>query len=244
MGVDGPASLRDTLRALIGQPGAITRAILDGQSTRYVGPGRLLFGFATAFFLLTALQLRGTQAPSPDVAAACAGSGGTSALEALLGAAQAPGAIASASPGAATALRIASDALCNPRQYTRAFGLAIPVALLLLMPLSAGLMQIAFRTQVPGFAGNWLYGLEVHAALFALLTSLALVSVTGSTLLGVLASLAGLVYASWNLVAGVQCAYRVSARVAAWKTTAVGVVYALALTVVSVLLVWAQLARR
>ena len=243
MGVDGPA-LGATLLALLGHPGAITRAILDGRPARYVGPGRLLLGFAAAFFLLTGLQLRGTPAQSPEVAAACSDSGGTSDLGALLGAAGAPGVTANASPGAATALRIASDALCNPRKYTRAFGLAIPVAFLLLMPLSAVLMQVAFRTQMPGFAGNWLYGLEAHAALFALLTALALVSFTGSTLLGVLASLAGLVYASWNLVAGVQGAYRVSARVAAWKTTAVGVVYALVLTVVSVLLVWAQLARR
>lgn len=244
MGVDGPASLSDTLRVLLRHPGAITRAILDGQPARYVGPGRLLLGFATAFFLLTAWQLRSAPAPSPEVAAACADSGGTSDLGALLGAAQTPAIAGNASPAAALVLRTASDALCNPRQYTRAFGLAIPVAFLLLMPLSAGLMQIAFRAQLPGFAGNWLYGLEVHAALFALLTALALVSLTGSTLLGVLASLAGLVYASWNLVAGVQCAYRVSAGVAAWKTTAVGVVYALVLTIVAVLLVWAQLARR
>jgi len=243
VGVDGPAPLSATLRALLQRPGTITRAILDGRPAEYVGPGRLLLGFAAAFFLLTALQLRSTPAQSPDVAAACSGSGVTSDLGVLLGAAQAPGVTANASPAAATVLRVASDALCNPRKFTRAFGLAIPVAFLLLMPLSAALMQVAFRTQLPGFAGNWLYALEAHAALFALLTALALVSLTGSTLLGVLASLAGLVYASWNLVAGVQRAYRVSARAAAWKTTAVGVVYALVLTIVSALLGWAQLAR-
>lgn len=243
MGVAGPA-LGDTLRALVRRPGAITRAILDGQAERYVAPGRLLLGFAAAFFLLTALQFRGASAQSPEVTAACANGGGTSDLGALLDAAAAPDVAANAPPGATAALRISADALCNPDKYTRAFGLAIPVAFLLLMPLSAALMQMAFRKQMPGFAGNWLFGLEAHAALFALLTVLALVSFTGSTLLGVAASLAGLVYASWNLVAGVQRAYRVSARAAAWKTTAVGVGYALALTVVAVLLVWLQLARR
>lgn len=237
------ARVRTTLRALVRTPGEITRATLDGQGTAYITPGRLLLAFVVGFFALTALQLRATPSVSPEVASACVDANNPSDLGALLGAAGSPEVTAGASPTAVAILRMAGDALCNPQRYTRAFSIAIPVAFLLLMPLSALLMQVAFRRQMPDFHGNWVYGLEAHAGLFALLMALAAIALVGSTILGVLASLGGLVYASWNLVAGVQRAYGVSARTAALKTTVVGVVYALVLTVVSALLVWLLLAR-
>ena len=238
------ARVRISLRALVRTPGVITRATLDGQGATFIAPGRLLLAFTAGFFVLTALQLRATPPVSPEVASACADANNPSDLGALLDAARSPQVTASASPAAAVILRIAGDALCNPQRYTRALSVAIPVAFLLLMPLLALFMQVAFRSQMPSFQGNWLYGLEAHAALFALLLALAVISLVGSTVLNMLASLGGLVYASWNLVAGVQRAYGVSARTAAWKTTGVGVAYALVLTVVSALLVWLLLARR
>ncbi|HEU4989147.1 MAG: hypothetical protein KGL93_12420 [Gemmatimonadota bacterium] len=231
-----------TLRAVVREPGTVTRAVLDGRGTEYLSLGRLLTVCVAVFFALTWVQQRRPAVPSPDVAAACDGSGSdTSALGALLGAAG--GNVQGASPAASAALGIAHQLLCDPARFTRAFTLAAPVAFLLLIPLSAWLMQLAFRRQMPTFAANWTYGLEAHAALFLLLAVLAAIGLLGSSLLGFLASIAGLVYASWNVVAGVQRAYGVSRGVAARRTTAVGVVYALALTAVTSLVMWGLLSR-
>jgi hypothetical protein len=231
-----------TLHDLALRPGAITRAVLDGQGGEYLPLGRLLVILVAVFFALTLLQPRAAGGPSAEVAAACGGAGGSTDLGLLLGAAGAPEATANA-PIAAGVLHFAGEVLCDPQRFTRAFSLAIPLGFLLLMPLSAGLMQLAFRKDMPGFAANWAYGLEAHAALFLLLIVLVVVSLVGPGWLSFLASVAGLFYASWNVLAGVERAYRVSGRTAAWRTTGVGVVYAVALTVVSTLLFLALFGR-
>jgi hypothetical protein len=145
------------------------------------------------------------------------------------------------SPLAARVLNLAGRAMCDPARYTRAFAFAIPIAFLILIPLFAVLMQVAFRKQIPGFSGNWTYAVESHAALFLLLTALALESFLGSFALDFLCSVGGLVYASWNLVVGVRVAYGVSTRAARWKTTLVGVGYALGLVAVAGTVMWALL---
>ncbi|MGA9837321.1 MAG: hypothetical protein WBQ26_08430 [Gemmatimonadaceae bacterium] len=232
-----------TLRALVFHPGSLTREELAGRPADHLPLVWVLPVLATAFFALTSLQQRRAAAPSSDVAATCAGSkGDASGLSALLGVAGTPGTTAGLSPEAVGALHVASEVLCDPGPLTRALAFAFPIALLLLMPLSAGLMQAAFRRQMPGFRANWVYGLEVHSALFLLLSALALLSFAGSFLLGFVASVGGLVYTSWNLVRGVQTAYGVSERAAVWRTTAVGVVYALFLIVAVFAVMWVLLA--
>ncbi|OYV74373.1 MAG: hypothetical protein B7Z72_00300 [Gemmatimonadetes bacterium 21-71-4] len=231
----------DTLRTLIFQPGVLTRARLEGRPTRYVALERLLLAFAGAYLVLVFVQTRGPSAPSPEVASLCASSDGQGAdLTSLIGGTGGDGRI---SPAGGRLLALAGRALCDPAPFTRAFAFAIPIAFLLLIPLFAWLMQVAFRTQMPGFHGNWIYAVESHAALFALLTGLALESFIGSFLLGFLCSVAGIVYLSWNLVAGVRVAYGVSTRAAKWKTTVVGVGYAVCLVAAVGLLMWAMLAR-
>ncbi len=233
-----------TLRTLVFHPGSLTREELAGHRAGHLPLGWLLAVLAGAFFALTSIQQRRSATPSADAAAACSGSpGDASGLSALLDVGAAPGTTAQLSHTAVRALAQAERVLCDPAPFTRALAFAFPVALLLLMPLSAGLMQIAFRPQMPSLRANWVYGLEVHAALFLLLSALALISFLGSFLLGVVASVGGLVYTSWNLVHGVQTAYGVSARAAVWKTTAVGVVYALVLMFTVAAVLWALLSR-
>jgi hypothetical protein len=229
----------NTLRDLAFRPGTITRAHLDGRGGAYLPLGRLLVLFAAAFFGLTMAQQSGGGS-SPETTASCA-----QRASADLGALMGPDAGAGAAGGASVAgLRhLAGEVLCNPQRFTRAVSLAGPIAFLLLLPLSAGLMQLAFRKEMPRFADNWTYGLEAHAALFLLLLALFVLSLPGVPLVGLLASVAGLFYATWNVLAGVERAYRVSARVAAWRTTAVGVVYAAALTVVATLVFTALFGR-
>ncbi len=233
-----------TLRALALRPGALTRAALDGRAADFVGPGTLLAVFAAGFFLITWMQQRHPAGPSPDVAALCTSEGtGESPLGALIGGSAGAGTLAGETPDEARTLNFAEDALCHPQRYARAFAVAVPLGFLLLIPLSALLMQAAFRREMPGFAGNWRFALEAHAALFLLLTVLGLISLAGSFLLGFLASVAGLFYASWHLVSGAERAYRVSARTATWRTTVVGIPYAMVLAAVVAGLMWALLVR-
>jgi hypothetical protein len=230
-----------TLHALIFGPGTLTRARLDGQTTPYVPMEWLLLFFAAAYLVLVFVQTRGAAGPSPEVASLCAQSGGQGTdLSSLLGGA---GGDVQVSPGAARTLSLVGRALCDPAPFTRAFAFSIPIAFLLLIPLFAWLMQLAFRRQMPGFHGNWIYAVESHAALFALLTALALESFVGSFLLGFLCSVAGIVYLSWNLVAGVRVAYGVSTGAAKWRTTVVGVGYAVCLVITVGALMWGMLAR-
>lgn len=230
-----------TLHALILRPGTLTRARLEGRTTPYVPMEWLLLVFAAAYLALVFVQTRGASAPSPEVASLCASSGGQGAdLTSLLGG---TGGDVQLSPGAARALSLAGRALCDPAPFTRAFAFSIPIAFLVLIPLFAWLMQLAFRKQMPRFHDNWIYAVESHAALFALLTALALESFLRSYLLGFLCSVAGIVYLSWNLVAGVRVAYGVGASAARWKTTVVGVAYAVCLVVAVGAIMWALLAR-
>ncbi|MDE3215512.1 MAG: DUF3667 domain-containing protein [Gemmatimonadota bacterium] len=233
--------MTDTLRALIVRPGALTRARLDGRRAPYVAVEWLLLAFAAIYLGLVFVQTRGPSGPPPDVASLCASSDGQGA--GLAGLAGPAGGDLQASAGTARLLDLAGRALCDPAPFTRAFAFAIPVAFLLLIPLFAWLMQRAFRAQMPDFHGNWIFALESHAALFALLTALALESFAGSVLLGVLCSVAGVFYLSWNLVAGVRTAYGVTTRAAKWKTTLVGVGYAVCLVVAVGAIAWAMLAR-
>ena len=232
--------LRNTLGDLVLRPGSITRALFDGTDAgRYVSLGRLLAAFVFAFFALTWAQERQAANPRATAPTACADSATASQLDALLGEADAQ----NSSAQSVQALETLSAALCDPGRYTRAFSLAVPIGFLLLIPLSALLMQAAFRRQQPSYRANWQYGLEAHAALFVLLTVLAALGFVASLTVGVLASVAGLVYASWNLVAGVRTAYGVSGRTAAWKTTLIGVPYAFVLAATTLVLMWAMLAR-
>ncbi len=228
-----------TLRDLAVRPGAITRAVLDGRGQRYLPLGRLLIVLATLFFLLTLVQQRGGEAP-PRAVSACT-EGAAADLGALLG--PAPAAGARGAESIAGLRHFVGELWCEPRRFTRAASLAVPVAFLLLMPLSAGLMRMAFRREMPKFRDNWTYGLEAHAALFLLLLVLLLLSLPEVPLLGFAASVAGLFYATWNVLAGVELAYGVSPRVAVWRTTAVGMVYAVVLTVVATLLFLALFGR-
>ncbi len=237
MGVDAPARLvwRVTLRDLILRPGTITRAVLDGQGGGYLPLGRLLVVLVALFFALTLVQQGRAHEPTPDAVAACTKGRANAEISGLMGAAGAPDASAAGSTVAGLE-HLAGELLCDPQRFTRAVSLALPIAILLLLPLSAGLMLLAFRTQMPHFRDNWRYGLEAHAALFLLLIALLVVTLPGWGPLSFLASVGGLFYATWNVLAGVERAYRVSSGVAVWRTTAVGVVYAVALTVVATLL--------
>ncbi len=231
-----------TLRTLMFRPGVLTRARLEGRPTPYVTMEWLLVFFAAAYLVLVFVQTRQAAMPSSDVAALCTSSpdGQSLNLPSLLGAS---GSNLQVSPQAAGVLDLAGRALCDPAPFTRAFAFAIPIAFLLLIPLFAWLMQLAFRAQMPGFQANLTYSVESHAALFVLLTALALESALGSYLIGFLCSVAGIVYLSWNLVAGVRTAYGVSAKAARWKTTLVGVGYAVCLVVVVGAIMWAILER-
>ena len=224
-----------TLRDLVLRPGKITRAVLDGQGAGYLPLGRLLVVLAAVFFLLTLVQQGLHREPAPEAVAACANGRANADLGPLLGATGASDASASGT-AAAGIEHLAGELLCDPQRFTRAVSLAVPIAFLLLLPLSAVLMLLAFRKQIPSLRGNWTYGLEAHGALFLLLIALLVVSLPGLGLLSFLASVAGLFYATWNVLAGVERAYRVGPSVAAWRTTAVGVVYAVVLTVVATLL--------
>ncbi|MGH7688772.1 MAG: hypothetical protein ACREN3_04130 [Gemmatimonadaceae bacterium] len=238
MGVtaSAPRSWANTLRTLILRPGAITRAALDGQGGGYLPLGRLLVVLAAVYFLITLAQQDLQRPPDPAAAAACANGRVKSELDLLLGAVGAPEAVG-ADSAAAGLEHVIGAVLCDPQRLTSAFSLAVPIAFLLLLPLSAALMQLAFRKQLPRFRDNWRYGLEAHAALFLLLIVLLVLSLPGIWLLGFLASVAGLVYASWNVMSGVERSDRVSPGMAARRTTAVGVVYAAALAIVATLLV-------
>ena len=231
-----------TLRDLVLRPGTITRAVLDGEGQGYLPLGRLLVVLAVLFFLVTLIQQGWRREPSPAAIAACANGRVPPDLGALLpptGAADAP----AAGSTAAGLEHFAGELLCDQQRLTRALSLAVPIAFLLLLPLSAGLMQLAFRKQMPRFRDNWLYGLEAHAALFLLLLALLLLSVPGVGWVSVAASVAGVFYATWNVLAGVEQAYRVAPGVAMWRTTAVGVVYAAALALVATLLFLAVFGR-
>ncbi len=238
---ESPGGVVDSLRLLVAHPGALTRARLGGQGARFTPLGGLLLLFAAAYLALVYVQTRGPSVLDPEVASVCASSGGQSIdISSLLGGA---GAAVDVSAGESRALALAGRALCDPAPFERAFAFAIPLAFLALIPLFAALMQLAFRGVMPGFAGSWTYALESHAALFALLTALALESFIGSWLLGFLCSVGGLIYLSWNLVAGVRLAYGVSTRAARWRTTLVGVGYAVCLVVAVGLIMWAMLPR-
>lgn len=238
----GKGRVADSLRALALRPGALTRAALDGRGADLVSPGTLLTLFAALFFVLTWVQQRHPAAPSADVAALCSDRAAAgSPLGALVGGEV--GANGGTSAGATRALGFAEDVLCHPQRYTRAFAVAVPVGFLLLMPLSAALMLVAFGRQLPGFGANWGFAVEEHAALFLLLTALSLIALLGSLVVAFLASVAGLFYASWHLVAGVERVYRVSVRTATWRTTLVGIPYAVVLALVVAGLMWALLVR-
>jgi len=240
-GPDG--RLKETLRALVVRPGSLTRAVREGTGSRYFPLGGLLLAFAAVYLALVFVQTRGASGPPDDIAGLCTDGGGQGAdLQTLIGAAGASGDNVQVSPSATRVLNFASHSLCDPAPMMRAFAFAIPIAFLLLIPVFAWLMQLAFRAQMPGFNGNWIYAVESHAALFLLLTALAVESFLGSFVLGFLCSVGGLVYTSWNLTAGVQLAYGVSARAARWKTTLVGVIYAVCLVIAVGLLMWVQLA--
>ncbi len=242
VGVPARRAWRDTLRELTLRPGIITRDVLDGQGGGYLPLGRLLVVLAAVFFAITLWQPGHHDEPTPEAVAACVNGRGQSDIDRLLGAAGASGEPAVGSTAAGLE-HLAGELVCDPQRFTRALSLAVPVAFLLLLPLSAVLMQLAFRHQMPRFRDNWAYGLEAHAALFLLLLVLLLLSLPGVGLLSFLASVTGLFYATWNVLTGVERAYRVGPGVAAWRTTAVGIVYAVALTIVATLLFLALFGR-
>lgn len=235
-----------TVRALVAHPGALTRARLDGRTQPYVPLTTVLLACAAAFFVLTMAMSH--RPPGGNATTACAAApGGAGGLDAelvpVLGLASDQSAAAPPSPVERWLLQAVEQLLCDPRRFTHALGLAVPIAFLVLIPVFAGLMQLAFRRQLPGYAGHWTYAVESHAALFFLLAALAVVSALGSSVLSFFASLGGLVYTTWNLHVGVQTVYGVKSRTAAWRTTLVGVAYALLLVAVVGVVMWMLLSR-
>lgn len=239
MSKPAPGKLVRTLRDLAVRPGVVTEARLEGTDNPYLPTGWVLVAAVVLFLALTLARQPQRSSPSPALEQACADWVMDSPVGSALRAAASPE--GGAPPLVAGASALTLRFICDPAPVTRAFNLAVPVAFVLLMPLSALLMWVAFRRSAPRFAQHWAYGLEAHATLFGLMIVLAVIGLLGSTLLNIAASLAGLWYLTWNLMAGVQRTCHVARRTALGRTTLVGVVYALALAVVSVGLVWVQL---
>ena len=217
-----------TLRQLLRRPGGLTLDVWNGRRARYVPPLRLylfvsfLFFVVVAWFDVPISQVSVNGREVNDDRALVAGA---------------------ASPEEVAAIaelgwwgRLLTAALSDPEAFERRLLDHLPVALFLLVPALASLLQLLLRSARRFWLEHFVFALHVHSFGFLLLAAAApLDHALGTDLFGVLAVLGSLAY----LALAIRRAYAVRWRRTIPVTGILGALYVLAagLTMIALLVV-------
>ena len=230
------------MRALLLEPGLLTGDHLAGRRARRVPPLRLYLTCSVIYFLLHPVLAGITARSHPAMAAGCstplelqvtalrigitpATQGDSAALAAL-----------DTTTFAGRLVKHLDRVLCNPEPFTQAFLSALPKLVFLLVPLFALLMQLVYRDLHWSYAAHVVFAFHFHAMVFLVLiasdmlgaVAAALLSDRGITALGIAVAVCGLAFTSWHYYRGARYVYGGAAWATLWKTTAAGVLYAVA----------------
>ncbi|MEN9418459.1 MAG: hypothetical protein RI988_2079 [Pseudomonadota bacterium] len=239
-----------TLKALVLQPGRLTREYLDGRRRHYVLPLRLYLSASFLFFLLVKLTSLAS-APQPLVSPSAA-------VASAAAAASTPTPSSTASPVHAEAARLdeviakaraclAPDSRCPPFQIrfsrkvdelsrsadpggelSRRMTSVAPYAVFLMLPVFAGVMQWANRRARLPYGAHYVFGLHLHALWFLVL--LAMEPLPASLTLPMLAGV-------WlHGIAAMRRVYGLSWARSLWSGTLVTLLYGTLLSIATVLL--------
>jgi hypothetical protein len=232
--LNGPGRVVATVRALLIQPGLLTREYLDGHRTQYVGPARLWLGCAIVYFALNwaiaAGERRVHPASHPGAAADCSAIDlKSTAFGDLIAAGGLEDSLVLAeidtSSLSGRIVKHAARIVCRPERFERLVPPLLSAGLVAWMPVFALLMWLVFRSRAPSFSDSAVFTLHFHAMLFIVLIASDMLSIPDSSVVETLAALAGVVFTSWQYYASARCVYRAGTTETAWKTALVGGVY-------------------
>lgn len=162
-----------TLKALLLQPGRLTLDFLAGRRARWLSPLRLYLICSVAYFLSDALVERITHRSERAVSEAVVTSpDGSTTLTP-----EARREIEESSFGRIFGRENIDLAIANNAQFNRALDSAYPKAMFLLVPIFALLTRVALRRKLPRYPAHLYLALHLHAAWFAALALLAIVTV-------------------------------------------------------------------
>ncbi len=148
-------SLWRTLGKLILRPGQLTAAYLQGQRTRYVLPLRLFLSASFLFFLLAK-----TVGPSSVVEVRIEGD-----LAAEMAKCRAPGTKCTPQEFDRLERLSVGDEAVRRDLVGRALGI-MPYVVFVLVPIYAGIVQLAYRRRQRNFGEHFVFALHVHAFWF------------------------------------------------------------------------------
>lgn len=197
-----------TLKALVLQPGRLTREYLDGRRRHYVLPLRLYLSASFLFFMLVKLSslASGPQPLVPSSHGVSAAAAASTPMAAEPGAPERPGDPELDKMLADAQACLAPDARCSDvrtrfsrklvqvssspdpgGELTRQMTSVAPWAVFLMLPVFAGVMQWTHRRARLPYGAHYVFGLHLHALWFLVLlvTAPLPASFTGLALAGV-----------------------------------------------------------
>jgi hypothetical protein len=222
-----------TMKTLMARPGRLTVDFLAGRRARWLSPLRLYLICSIAFFLLS---------PVLDALAEWGSrSGGTTAAETEQERAAAADETEPRSLSWADRLfrRIAGKERLERLDresdaFQRFFDESIPKAMLLLLPVLALLVQVAYRRSALRYPRHLYFALHVHAAAFVTLLAAAVVRLIPADVISRNVKLVALAFIVWYTVRAMRMVYGGSRAATVAKALLIGALYAICFAVVVV----------
>jgi hypothetical protein len=197
---------RDTLRSLMTQPGRLASDFAAG--VKRVGPVKL---FVIAAIVFTLVRLAATQLTPPDLSTPAMDPSIRAQLDAL-----------PISTGAKENIITTYE---NRRDIMRTAGWEAAAVMVLLVPVFALLMQVAYSRSGKPYAQHLVFALDYFAAILIAEALSAVVDPFSVTALSVLAGLSVLVWVSWYTIKAMESFYGGTTGETILKATIVGLGY-------------------
>ena len=221
MTTGGNATVGETLKALLFEPGFLTEEVLAGRRARWLAPLWMFLIVSVSYFVAAAGVTRFAGPPveqaalkdrveiTPDARAALEKAG----AKALL--------------GEDRFNRITSDIGAVGVQIGTVLAEVFARLMFALLPVFAFLTWLAWRGDGKTYLTHLYFALHVHAAWFAALLASKVVELSGSTFLEIIVGLGALIYSTWYVMVALKRVLGGSNMQLAVRSTLVGVVYGL-----------------
>jgi hypothetical protein len=171
-----------TFRLLLGRPGALTVAVLEGRRARYVTPLRLYLVASVLYFLVAAAAPNLAVPPAPVIPGSKINIDLTNPGEGLALSPEQRDEVLKSIERApwfiGAALR---SVVLNPADFRARFLRNLPRTLFVLVPVFAAIVALFYRRR--GFAQHLIFALHLHAAVFIALTVRELANFTRSVVM-------------------------------------------------------------
>jgi hypothetical protein len=222
-----------TLKALLFQPGRLTQDFLAGRRARWLPPLRLYLICSVAYFLVGALGESITHRSERQLATFTMKDADGRISLTPEGRQQ----VAQLLPARFLGVARVERAIANNAQFTQTIESALPKALFVLLPLFALMTSIAWRRAQPRYPAHLYLALHLHAAWFAAITIVAILT-TFVTSIGILTAsgVVALAYIVWYSLVAVRRVFGEPWLKTAIKSATVGVLYAASVNAASTLI--------